>query len=115
MSVQLYNEVLRVIMENGFKSVESYFPSDWFENFVSDWFGILDVKKENGKLVLYLRNNFNVTKNRFFDDTNPFIKFLDKVWYRAKKVESDYKFGSKYRLPLDVDSAEDLGNILRLL
>ena len=107
MSVQLYNEVLRVIMENGFKSVESYS--------VSDCFGILDVKKENGKLVLYLRNNFNVTKNRVFDDTNPFIKFLDKVWYRAKKVESDYKFGSKYRLPLDVDSAEDLGNILRLL
>ena len=107
MSVQLYNEVLRVIMENGFKSVESYFASDWF--------GILDVKKENGKLVLYLRNNFNVTKNRVFDNTNPFIKFLDKVWYRAKKVESDYKFESKYRLPLGVDSAEDLGNILRLL
>lgn len=30
-------------------------------------------------------------------------------------VESDYKFVSKYRLPLGVDSAEDLGNILRLL
>lgn len=112
MSVQLYNEVLRVIMENGFGSNEAG-PIESF--LISDWFGILDVKKENGKLVLYLRNDFNVIKNRFFDNTNPFIKFLDKVWYRAKKVESDYKFVSKYRLPLGVDSAEDLGNILRLL